>query len=301
MTVALRSLGRPALAAATFLAMVLSYAVVAVLGAPAAHAEECPYFNSEGQLVYCQTDPGEPGEPGEPGDPGTGGGEPTCDLAPPATFCMGSNACYMIEGKVPYRAPEGPRPSPEHTWMIRICNGENLAQSFDPIWVGPNDPQPPSLAEQAQTAFGQLDPGTGTLTVNPTTRSLVSLPTWFWADGLTGDALTGSSAFGLVAIATPDHLEVDPGDGTGVVQCPWTTTKSDTCSHEYSRSSATRGTAAVDGHDAYAATGEPVWSVAFELRGNPVNIPGAPTELRGAPMDAGVWVAESQAVVTSRG
>jgi hypothetical protein len=137
--------------------------------------------------------------------------------------------------------------------------------------------------------------------VNPTTRSLVTLPTWFWADGLTGGALTGSSAFGLVAIATPDHLEVDPGDGSDTVSCPWATRRSDTCSVAYERSSAGRGTTTVAGHDAFAATAEPVWRVAFELNGTPVNIPGAPTELRGPATDAAVWVAESQALVVDRG
>jgi hypothetical protein len=222
---------------------------------------------------------------------------------PPATFCMGSTPCYMIEGRVPYRAPAGRRPSPEHEWMIRICNGANLAQSFDPIWVGPGDePQPPSLAEQAVTAFGNLNPGLGTLAVNPTTRSLVTLPTWFWADGLSGEELTGSSAFGLVAIATPDHLEVDPGDGSGLVTCPWTTTQTEACSHGYERSSAGRGSTTVDGHDAYAASGVAVWDVVFELDGTPVNIPGAPTQLRSPqPMNTGVWVTEAQAIVVDRG
>lgn len=39
----------------------------------------------------------------------------------------------------------------------------------------------------------------------------------------------------------------------------------------------------------------------FELNGNPVNIPGAPTELRGPQMNAAVRVVESQALVTNVG
>ena len=80
------------------------------------------------------------------------------------------------------------------------------------VWMGGKNtpPPPPSLAEQAQTAFGKLTPAVGTLASNPRTMSLVTLPTWFWADGLQGD-LTGSSAFGLVAIARPQSLQVTPG------------------------------------------------------------------------------------------
>ena len=88
---------------------------------------------------------------------------------------------------------------------------------------------------------------------------------------------------------------------SATITCAWTTTRTDACSHAYERSSQTRGTALLRGHDAYAATGEAVWTVEFEMNGTPVNIPGAPTELRGQPMDAAVWVAESQAVVIDRG
>lgn len=287
----------------TALACALSW----VAFAPTAPAQADPCVVQDpvtGQITYVCHDNGggnDPGDPGDPGDNGGGSSEPSCDLKPPGTFCLGLNSCYWRDSVVPFAPPKGPKPAPDAEWKVRVCIGANLAESFEAVWIDPTEPQPPSLFEQAATAIGNLAPPTGTLAVNPTTRSLVSLPTWFWADGLTGDELTGSSAFGLVAIATPDYIEVDPGDGTGVVQCPWTTTQSDTCSHGYERSSATRGTASVDGHDAYAASGTPVWSIAFEINGTPVNIPGAPTDFRGQPMNAGVWVAESQAVVTGRG
>lgn len=282
----------------------LACAVAWLVVAPAAPAgaDDCLVQDPvTGKITYVCEEPGQPGQPGDPGDEGGGGGGPSCELKPPGTFCVGMNSCYYKDNVVPFAPPQSPPPTPDAEWKVRICIGANLAESYEAVWIGEDEPQPPSLAEQARTAIGELDLGTGSLTVNPTTRSLVSLPTWFWADGLSADNLTGSSAFGLVAIATPDHLDIDPGDGSGAVQCPWTTTPSDTCSHAYDRSSATRGTASVDGHAAYAATGEPVWTLAFEMNGTPVNIPGVPTEITGAPMSAGVWVAESQAVVTSRG
>ena len=270
-------------------------------GPAAAGDENCWSVGPDGGVVYTCERPGEPGEPGQPGDPGGGSTEPTCELTPPGTFCYGMNSCYYKEVVTPFAPPKGPKPSPDADWKVRVCIGANLAESFEAVWIDPAQPQPPSLAEQAETAFGQLDPNLGTLSVNPTTRSLVTLPTWFWAEGLSGDSLTGSSAFGLVAIATPDHLEITPGDGSATITCPWSTEESDACSHGYERSSATRGTASVDGHDAYAATGEAVWRVEFEMNGTPVNIPGAPTELRGQPMNTGVWVTESQAIVVGRG
>lgn len=280
-------------------ALTCALAWMAFTPTPASAGDEsCYEYGPTGELVYVCEDPGEPGEPGEPGDPGGGGAEPSCELVPPATFCMGETPCWYKAVVTPYAPPQSPKPSPDADWKVRLCLPGPTAEA---VWIDPGEPQPPTLAEQAETAFGQLAPGQATLAVNPTTRSLVTLPTWFWADGLTADTLTGSSAFGLVALATPDHLEVSPGDGSATITCAWTTTRTDACSHAYERSSQTRGTALLRGHDAYAATGEAVWTVEFEMNGTPVNIPGAPTELRGQPMDAAVWVAESQAVVIDRG
>ena len=250
----------------------------------------------DGSIDYECTEGGDGGEPGDPGGGGTS--EPTCSMLPPATFCQGTNSCYYDPHVIPYAPPKGPKPSPDATWEMLYCTTA-LGGYGTPVatWIDGNEPRPPTLGEQAQTAFGELNPVLGTLGANPKAHSLVTLPTWFWAEGLQGN-LTGSSAFGLVAIAEPDHLEVTPGDGSALLQCEWVTTKSDTCSHAYERSSAVSGTTTVDGRRAYAATAEPVWTVSYELNGNPLNVPGAPTELRGPQMTSGVRVAEVQATVT---
>ena len=276
-----------------------------VVTGPAATAGECvereAVQNPDGSVGYKCTKWSGGGEPGEKGSQG-GQTEPACGLVAPATFCMGETPCYYKENVVPYAPPRSKPPKKGSDWRVRMCISP-LTGGFlgEAVWLDENEPQPPSLQEQAQTAFGQLQVPGATLTFNPTTRTLVSLDTWFWAQGLASGDITGSSAFGLVAIATPDHLELTPGDGSGSMNCDWVTTKSDTCSYAYPRSSAGNGTTTVDGQGAYAANGQAVWDVAFEMNGNPVNIPGAPTELRGPQMNAAVRVVESQSLVTNVG
>ena len=63
--------------------------------------------------------------------------------------------------------------------------------------------EPPPLVDQAREAFGQLEVPKAKLVFNPTARTLVNLDTWFWAQDLSGEELRGTSAFGLVAVATP--------------------------------------------------------------------------------------------------
>ncbi len=159
-------------------------------------------------------------------------------------------------------------------------------------------PQPPPLVDQAREAFGQIVLPTATLAFNPTKRTLVNLDTWFWAQGLTGAELRGTSAFGLVAVATPGQLRVTPGDGFAPFTCAWVTAKSDACAYAYRRSSVGGPVRALDGSPAYEATGKATWKLRFEDNGAPVTIPGAPTELTGPSMTAAVEVAEVQTIVT---
>ena len=92
------------------------------------------------------------------------------------------------------------------------------------IWVTPDEAD---IGAQVDAAYGQLAAPAFTLTFNPPRRGIVNLPNWYWAAGPTGATLTGSSAGGLVAIAEPDHLEVDPGDGNGAFECPWAVAQGD--------------------------------------------------------------------------
>jgi len=57
-------------------------------------------------------------------------------------------------------------------------------------------PQPPPLRDHAVEATGQIKMPSAVLSFNPTARTLVNLDTWFWAQGLHGGEMRGSSAFG---------------------------------------------------------------------------------------------------------
>jgi hypothetical protein len=240
-------------------------------------------------------------------------GAPSCDIksASPATFCLGSAPCYYRSSVVPYALPATPQPTPGATWHVRLClmpgqpgiaGWVHLAQ-----WIGQSS-APPPLKDQAVEATGQIKMPSAVLSFNPTARTVVNLPTWFWAQGLTSEVLRGSSALGLVAYATPARLEVTPGDGSAVRTCPWVTAQpqvpadqSGPCSYAYPRSSVAGTALGRSGASAYGASARAVWSLRFELNGAPVQIAGAPSELPGPVMTAPVVVDEVQTLVTSAG
>jgi hypothetical protein len=169
------------------------------------------------------------------------------------------------------------------------------------LWDSQPAPQTPSLAVQATEAIGKIDLPTATLRFNPTNRTLVNLDTWFWAEGLDDQTLQGSSAFGLIAYATPFRLEVDPGDGSAKFTCPWVTHKSNLCNYRYPRSSLGGPVLGLDGAPAYKATVTAWWTLRFEVNGAPRAVPGAPPKLSGDEANAHVVVVEVQTIVTSAG
>ncbi len=253
----------------------------------------------EYKMVETCTKDGPPGA--TPIDtPGEGSASPGCDLLSPATFCSGPFACYYTDNVVPYALPATPPPAPGAAWHVRLClatGGQYALWVPTPEWVR-HAPAPPTMVEQSQAAFGRLVVPPATLVFNPTKRTLVNLDTWFWAQGLTGQQVRGTSALGLVAVATPGQVQVTPGDGSAPFTCPWVTSRSERCAHVYRRSSVGGSVRGLDGEPAYQASGVATWSVRFELDGAPVQIPGAPTELTGPVMTSAVQVAEVQTVVT---
>jgi hypothetical protein len=128
---------------------------------------------------------------------------------------------------------------------------------------------------------------------------LVNLDTWFWAEGLERQVRKGTSALGLVAYATPARLQVDPGDGSGAVNCKWVTTKSDRCAYRYRRSSLGGSALGLNGAPAYQATATAFWTLRFELNGVATSVPGAPLEVHRDVTSAPVVVVEVQSIVTS--
>ena len=231
---------------------------------------------------------------------------PLCDIASayPSTFCYGSTPCYYSDNLTPYSPPATPEPTPGATWHVRRCliSGPLGTADWDELalWIG-QAPEPPSQIDQSVEAIGRIDMPEARLSFNPTTRTLVNLDTWFWAQDLKAEPLRGTGAFGLVAVATPYQLEINHGDGSAVQRCGWVIAKSDACSYVYQRSSAGGPVSAPDGRAAYQASGSAIWSLHFELGGVPVIIPGALTELRGPEMTSPVVVAEVQTLVTGTG
>lgn len=266
-----------------------------------------PHFDpATGQLVYVCTKygPGTPGGPGGPGAPGPGPGGPTaplCKLDTGYTYCQSATSeCYDGPLQLPFTAPPGTQP-PGSTAMIRYClKPQTLGPPVPtPFWSGgtAGPPPPPPLPVQAAEAIGKLGLPHGALAFNPSTRTLVDLPTWLWMSGLGGER-RGSSAFGLVAIATPDHIQFTPGDGSAGLSCPWVTSAaqaSSQCTYAYQMSSV-HGSASVDGQPAFAATATPVWKLTFVNAGAPVVIPGFGPFISGPTATAAIPVAEVQAI-----
>ena len=274
--------------------VVLGGGLTGLMAVPAA-AEECPYIDeTTGEIVYCDEDPG---EPGEPGDPGGGGGEPSCEFVGSYNeFCEGEAACW---GNNPAANDEedvadelGPKPDdPDVNVAYKECRRPDGSIYDEWYWATPGDG--PTLAELAQRAYGSLRTPAYTPTFNPPNASYVNLDTWWWAEGAGGGEINGTPALGLVAIASPNRMEIDPGDGSGIMSCDFQTSKSDACSYVYHRSS--RG-------GPYPARMRLVYDVRFERNGAVVNVgDAAPNSLSSPWAEAPIPVREIQSVVTDVG
>lgn len=253
---------------------------------------------------YSCVIPGQPADPPLPTAP-VGVPAPTCDIttvpqveAGAYLYCSGTTPCYNTFSGVLAPPPLATQPTPTTLWHVQMCYANG---SWGGIQLWDTQAPPPSLAVQAREAIGQIKTPLWTLAFNPAKRTLVNLDTWFWAQGLTGQQVRGTSALGLVAVATPGHVQITPGDGSASFTCEWVTAKSDACHHTYRRSSVGGSVRGLDGEPAYQASGVATWSVRFELDGAPVTIAGAPTELTGPVMTTAVQVAEVQTIVTSVG
>ncbi|ROS30710.1 hypothetical protein [Cellulomonas sp. PhB150] len=271
-----------------------------VLPMPAATAAEgCSLVEAgvvDGKMTYETVCPGDESGGDETGG-GGGGGAPApekCDKSVvdgvgDYVFCVGTTACAVNNPSHLDEAdwPEDDRPGPDYIYTFKWCTTAAGDTDYGWSWYQPED-QGPSLEELAQQAFGALQTPAFSVAFNPPGRTVVGFPTWFWADTGSAGTLTGSSAGGVVAIAQPAHLEVDPGDGRGVRTCAWTTTESDECSVDYPRSS-----------PGYPARMRLVYDVRFENDGAPLDLAGLPTVLQSPWERRAVPVAEIQSIVTS--
>lgn len=256
---------------------------------------------SMGWVEVCEDSGGDEGED-TGGDNGSGGdNEPTCDLsqvegegpAGSVTWCQGTEACW---GNIPSLNPPetwedlagGPSPGEGYIVTFVVCYPSNPGGSWQ--WIQPPEEQGPSLWELAWQAFGNIATPEFTLAFSPPTQSYVNLDTWYWAEGPSDGEIVGDSTGAVNAIATPDRIEVDPGDGSGVMECPFAVDEGDECLHTYVRAS-------VDHPDGYPARMRLVYDIAFTNNGDPLELDGLPTTLESPWVDGPLPVAEVAAIV----
>lgn len=270
---------------------------------PAAHADERCWLEkveTEDGIEWVERCEDSGGDDGGEDDGDSGSGEPQCDLSVydhvhdgATKWCKGDIACW---GNFPSVLPEEmwedqtgePRPSPDHIMTFVEC--EDFPDGGEWGWYLPPEETGPSTWDLAWRAFGSLTTPPFEPAFSPPTRSIVNLDTWYWADGPGSDPLTGSSGR-VTAIAEPSHLQVDPGDGAKVLTCGFETAENERCTHTYRRASV--------GHpDGFPVRMRLVYDVRFEENGSPLELDGLPTSLESAWAQAGLPVAEVQALVT---
>ncbi len=274
------------------LALALLVGALAVLSpSPAAADPNCHWVSKDnGEMVYVCED-GSDGSDGGDGDGDGPGGEPACDMSlvegSPDAWCEGENACWANIPSAAYPTPDtwpSEPPTPDSVYIFKNCYGPDGGVVYQD-W-GWYEPDTPSIEELAWDAYGALQAPPFTLAFSPPTESVIYIDTWWWADGAPADAVTGSAALGVVAVAEPDHMEVDPGDGSGTITCDFVVSESDECTHTYDRAS-----------DGYPARARLVYNVHFEQNGNVIEPTGLPETFESPWQETSVPVTEVQANV----
>jgi len=234
-------------------------------------------------------------DPGRPGGdaPGGGSGGPSCEFSGQYNeICVGTSACWIndpAEVQEPKELEGVPRPNPDDHVVYISCirpSGETWDR-----WYWSSQWESESILDRMWTARGLLRIPGFSARFNPPTRSIVNLQTWFAAPGMPTTEVVGSSAAGLVAIATPSGMTVDPGDGSAAFTCAIASTPDESCSHEYRRAR----------RSGYDATVTVTYDLRYEQGGQVVDIPaGAPADLVRIRIadSVSVPVLEVQSVVT---
>lgn len=279
---------------ATWAAVVALVSAQMMIGVgPAAAACEKATKTINGKTVsYCVvvTTPG-----GTQSGGGSGGdsGPPPCTLdAEYKDLCLGEDACWMNDpAKVqkPSELEGVPKPD-EDSYVVYIKCQRPDGSTYD-RWYWNDDAPTITLEDRILAAAGALDLPTFEASFNPETRTLVNLPTWWWAEGAPDGEIRGTEALGMVAVAVPRGLSIDPGDGSGALACPMSVSKSDACSTDYRRAGD------------YTAAVSIVYDISFVFNGEELPATDIPAELRTVTVDDDVPVAvrEVQSRVTDLG
>lgn len=279
------------LGAAALLAVFVSGVAVAVEVPPGCHLEDAGVRGGEASyVVVC------PGNPGGSSGGSSGPAGPSCVLSGLNDYCIGASACWSnVPSALPVESwPVDSRPSVDAIYTYQSCDPDPSGTLTGWSWYTP--PQM-SAAQAAREAFGSLATPGFTVGFNPPGRAVVGVPTWLWAQTVQVGVITGSSALGVVAVGEPARLEIDPGDGSGVLDCPWSTAASGVCAYTYARSSVGQPVGA-GGQPAYTVRMRLVYRVRFENNGARFEVAGLPATLESPWRTASVPVAEIQALVT---
>lgn len=131
------------------------------------------------------------------------------------TGCQWSVVFAPELSDVPYGTSPGPMPDPDARFALLLCDGVVVRS----IWVAPADIVDVDALAQAQVeryVREVLTPAVS-IGVNPSTKGLAGLRSWYWIDGFSGSVTAPPiSAFGLsveVRMSTR-WVTWDFGDGT---------------------------------------------------------------------------------------
>lgn len=269
------------------LALLVSMGIVATAGV--AQAEKvCTQRKVGNKIVWecVETDPGGTDPGGETGGPV----QPPCDLeAPFDDLCIGSDACWMNDPAAvqnPDELADVPKPK-DDSYVVYISCRRADGSTYD-RWYWSDDVPTITMEDRIRSAVGALDLPAIEASFNPPGRTLVNLPTWWWAEGAPAGEIRGDEALGMTAVATPQGLTINPGDGSGSITCPMSVTKSDTCATRYRRSGD------------YTASMSIVYDVVFTMDGQVIDASQIPADLRTLTVedDVPVAVREVQTRVT---
>ncbi|WP_116947884.1 hypothetical protein [Jiangella endophytica] len=256
---------------------------------------------SPGVFEYVNICP-DPDEEGDGGDGGGGGNGPRCDLTeePYDEFCLGTKAC---RADIPSPLPEDQwpaeetRPGPDHIFTFvqcRVPGQEELYARWR--WIEPYEDALPGLGWQA---LGRLQTPAFTMSFQPAGLTYVGAETRFMLDGLGDGEIIGSVAGPLQATGTLSHVEIDPADGSDVIDCD-PDLRSRACQHVYLEMSHEQTAEDFDGRPGFAAQARLVYDVTFTMGGVELVLPGVPDTLESPWNGTVVPVGEIQALVRTR-